>query len=589
MREWRSLAAADVVRWLDRHGMDPRLGGKIVGYYGSEAVAKLSADPYRLLAFDPRWKRVDRLARTVFGVGEDDPRRLHAAAAEALYRELDRQNTAADAATLLAAVERLLGSGHLARRALNETYADGGFVESGGMYQARGVYLMERFIAAFVADRAAGRAQLDLLRQEAAVGQVIGAFEREEHGLGDEQRRAVRLALASRFAVITGGAGVGKTSVLKAVHRCAEAAKGRVLQMALSGRAAKRLSEATGRPAMTIAGFLQNTTSCDLAGYSHLVVDEASMLDVLHAFRIFRRVPASMDVVLVGDAFQLPPIGPGLVFHLICEEDLPVARLTKVYRQTGETGIPEVSKRVRDGEWPGLPPYGGRAPGVCFVPTGAGEMAEAVLRIYDDLGGPDPQSDVQVLCATRAERPWGTAGINTLLHGRYAAGGAELVALDDAGGVAPTGIAVGDPVLFTRNDWDRQVFNGSLGRVLEVAPPAAVLDRGSPVCRVEFDGKQLPLTSEDMEFVELAYAITVHKAQGSQFRRVIVPVWPSRLLDRTLVYTAITRSVEQVVLVGDEAAARRATEQVPLVLRRAVGLHHLLGAAQRPQPTPLGG
>lgn len=587
VEQWKDFAVTDVVRWLDRHRMNPRLGMKIVGYYGSEAIAKLNLDPYRLLAFDSNWRRVDKLAREGFGVSDDDPRRMHAAATEALYQELDRQNTAASAATLFAATQRLLGSSDLARGALNETYTDGGFVENGDLYQARGAYLMERFIAGVVQERLTARAQLDLLQQDVVISQAIAEFEREVHPLGEEQRQAVRLAMASRIAVITGGAGVGKTSVLKAVYRSVAASKGKVLQMALSGRAAKRMREATGLPAMTIAGFLHSVTESDLAQYTHLVIDEASMLDVPSAFRIFRRVPEHLNVILVGDAFQLPPIGPGLVFHLLADlSGMPVARLTKVYRQSGTSGIPTFSQSVRNGNWPDLPRFDGRGQGVSFVPADADGMAEAIDWLYRELGGSDPEQDVQVLCATKADKPWGTTGINRLLHEIYAAGQPEVYTVDGDGQVVLTGISVGDPVIYTKNDWDRSIFNGSLGRVVscnEVAPGGSAVahDAPVPVCTVDFDGLQVHLSSEDMELLDLAYAITVHKAQGSQFRRVIVPVSHSKLLDRTLIYTAITRGVEQVVLVGDVDAAKRATVAAPFALKREIGLRYLL-AASRP-------
>jgi exodeoxyribonuclease V alpha subunit len=575
--EWAALGLGNVVRWLDRHGLSRKLGRKILAVYGASADQTLDADPYRLLAFGTSWREIDRISRTRFGIAEADPRRLHAAATEALYRQLDAHNTAADAETLLRGVTTLLGGNDgLARTALNHTYADGGFVEYRGLFQARGAHLMERWLADFFESRRAVPTQTDWLADATAVDRAVADFEAREHELAPEQVHAVRQSLERPLSLILGGAGVGKTSVLKALHTCLDATHGRALQMALSGRAAKRMTEATGRPAMTIAGFLLHLSEHDVSAYSHVIIDEASMLDVVLAYRIGRRLPDGVKLVLVGDPFQLPPIGPGLILHLLAASPaVHSVTLTRVYRQTGESGIPTVSKSLRDGVWPRLPRYAGPDVGVSFRAATEDDMEACIAGVYDELGTATDGGDVQILCATKAERAWGTAGINRALHDVYGTG-PEVIGEED-GQPYDTGIAVGDPVIFTRNDWEREIFNGSLGRV--VAVPAAP-QSGGAVCEVDFEGRVIPLTNDDLDSLDLAYAITVHKAQGSQFRRVIIPVRRSRLLDRTLIYTAVTRGVEQVVLVGDEAAARAAVEAPPAAHERTTGLRTMLAGSR---------
>jgi exodeoxyribonuclease V alpha subunit len=165
-----------------------------------------------------------------------------------------------------------------------------------------------------------------------------------------------------------------------------------------------------------------------------------------------------------------------------------------------------------------------------------------------------------------------------MLHGVYADSAAKVQALAKDGRPRGIGLSVGEPVIFTRNDWDRGILNGSLGRVVETRSlPLSMPGTPYPVCVAAFDGERVELTSEDLDWLELAYAVTLHKGQGSQFRRVIIPVRESKyLLDRTLIYTAITRGVEQVVLVGDEEVTRRAIEAEPFAHRRVTGLRAML-------------
>ena len=365
------------------------------------------------------------------------------------------------------------------------------------------------------------------------------------------QKEAVRLSVSSPLVCIKGGAGVGKTATLCAVHVAAEMLGfGGVIQMALSGRASKRMAEATGRRAYTIAGFLQgiDTGQIRLEGEYLLVVDEASMLDLTHCYRIMRRMPAGTKLLLVGDDAQLPPIGFGLTFHALANHpDIPTVELTEIHRQAAATGIPQASIAIRNGKIPDLARYTGLADGVSFIEATSDEITDRIMDVVNDLGG---VGTCQIIGAVKGG-PAGVRTINDLFHNLIATGRAQL-----------HGFAEGEPVIWTTNDYNRDLFNGSLGKVV-TAREGLVVD---------FDGTEHSFDEADVKEMGHAYAITTHKSQGSQFERVIVPVFKSRILDRTLLYTAITRAERQVVLIGDRNAYERAIVEPSSANRRETAI-----------------
>ena len=562
---WAQFDVGDVIRWLDERQIPARLGSKVISFFGRSAIRALEADPYRLLAFSQSWNIVDNLAVGRMRIDRADPRRLHAATIEALYRRYEAKDTAATADDLLGEVADLLGSQELGRRALRSVYAAGGFVQTGDLFQTRGARIMEAAIAEAVRRRI----------PECQGVAVPGASGSLAEKLSVEQREAVDMAYGAALSVITGGAGTGKTATLRVLHALIERDGGKVLQMALSARAARRMQEATGRPAMTIAGYFQNVAPDDHADATHLIVDEASMLDVPTSYRLFQRLPEQVRLVLVGDPHQLPPIGPGLVFHILAEHAaIPAVHLTRIFRQSEQSGIPVTSRAIRSGTWPDLPQFDGLGPGASVLPCSPKHIAQIVADIHAALGGNDPTADVQVLCATRADRPWGTFGLNQHLHRKYCSH-AQPVFSTEEGRLINTGFCVGDRVICTRNDWDRGLLNGMLGRIVAVEGDEPA-DGQAACCIADFDDRRVPLFAADLHHLDHAYAITVHKAQGSEFGRVVVPVMPSRILDRTMIYTAATRGIEQVVFVGDLRAATVATAAQPRAFGRRIGLRHLL-------------
>ncbi|MBJ3784191.1 AAA family ATPase [Devosia sediminis] len=552
---WREhLARGDTVVWLGEHGLDPRFAGKIVDFWGEEAPQRLNENPYILLAFTG-FAKVDAAARSL-GIAASDPRRLIAGAEAALYAGLDDRHTWMSNDDLVAGIRRLLAcDAQAAANAIALAIEDNAIEACGEGWQAAGPAMMEQFVARRLEQMVKPPMMEDLIAREVGADEVTAALEdwcrREDLVLDDEQRQAVEIGVRERFGIMTGGAGVGKTTVLKALVALCEQFGRSVHMAALAGRAAVRMSQATGRPASTIAAFLKAVAAHKIAlGPESLVVfDESSMLDLPTFYKILRVLPDGCRLMLVGDPGQLPPIGFGLTFHVLAEAGIfPMVELQKVYRQTGVSGIPAVSRSIRNGIVPDLGRFEGKTAGVSFVPCGAEAMADAIVDVAAELG--NIGDEVRMLSAVKAG-PAGILALNQRFHRIMAAGRGVWM-----------GYAVGEPVMFLKNDYQRGLRNGSLGKVL-------AHDEGL-VC--DFDGQEHRFSQQDLSDLMLAYAMTVHKSQGSQFKRVIVPVQRSRILDRTLIYTAVTRATDQVVLIGDTKGLRMAITDPPSASRRKTGM-----------------
>lgn len=577
---WRQYGDAAALRWFQRVGLSLRLSRKLLDVYRGEALAAIQADPYRLLAFGMNWAAADILARQHFGLAADDERRLAAAVEAVMYQAFDAGNTCCVRPAVEAALARLVGKAQVAS-ALDLALAHHCVQVCGDRFHALGPHLIEQTVANALQARL-GRE--DTLADPMDVETFLARFEQDEaaslgtpsFALNAAQREAVFAVARHPLVLITGGAGVGKTTVLKAVEALLERAGRHIYAMALSGRAAKRLAEATHRPAMTIAGFLRNVAPQGLPENSILVIDEASMLDILLAYRLLNAIPASCRLVFIGDPFQLPPVGPGLTLHaLVSVKEVPQVELTEV-RRFGDA-IATGARAVREGQWPSLPATPDEA--LAFLSCEPEAIADIVLRLY--LADP---SNTQVLTFTRERGVASAKALNALCQHALAEHAPHLfVWSDERERREDTGLRLGEPVLCTRNLHEWGLQNGSLGRIeaIEDMPqPLQGADgslKGLGLAWVRWDdGECRPVTDEVLDALELGYAVTVHKAQGSQFPRVLVPVYAARNLDRTMLYTAITRAKTQVILVGDVEAARRAVEAPPHATHRQVALADML-------------
>ncbi len=567
---WQRWGDTFTLQWLQAKGFSVALGRKVIGYFSPHPSIKIEEDPYRLISFAVDWATTDKLARDAFGIAEDDPRRLVGAVEEALYGAFDAGHTCVARNEVSQRVGRLLGSGgvNLLDRALIEAEARGCFLRRADRLHAVGPYVMERGITESIAQRAA---QPESLLDSGAFATLLAGYQAESGiTLEASQIDALAVANANPIAVITGGAGTGKTTVLRAFFGVCGAAGWPVFAMALTGRAARRIGEATGHPATTIAGFLTRFNPDEAPERAVVVIDEASMLDLPAAYRLIRHLPEAYRFVLVGDPHQLPPVGPGLLLHELARQDgIPRVELQQVKRYGGR--IAEAAHAIRQGQWPDLPDDPGAD--IAFLPCALNDINDTVLDLLTD----DPDG-TQILCATRTAAAGGVKAINTLCSAALHANSEELLCWNaEFEAVQGTGFRVGSPVICLINDWEKNLQNGSLGVIVSVEPPERDAAPGRRLGVIRWDdGQARDLTPDLLPHLELAYAITIHKAQGSQFPRIIVPVRHSRLLDRTLLYTAITRAQRQVILVGDVAAAKAAVEAPPHASLRQVALGSML-------------
>jgi exodeoxyribonuclease V alpha subunit len=587
-------AVVTTLSWLDQVGMPRRIGASVLAYYRDQAQERIEANPYVLLSFEADWATVDDLARKCLGVAENDPRRLQAGIEETLYRGLSNGHTCLPRQEVETRLSALLGASDLADQALAAGLTGGQFIYVDDCYQLIGSHLMESYIAQRLFDMVDGenaKGQKGLFTQVrrdlSAVDAVIEAYERMRRiHLSQEQRDAVRKSAGANLSLILGGAGTGKTTVLKALFAALEALQPgtKIFQLALAGLAAKRMTEATGRESMTIAGFLTKFDPKTIEFGAVIVVDEASMVDVILMYRLLRYLPTWVRLILVGDPSQLPPIGPGLVLHaLVGLPNIPQTELKVVMRQTAQSGIPHVAAAIREHRTPTWAPYHGvPGVGVSFVPCTRANMTETISRVYAELGGNGSDFSVQILSITNGDLG-GVQTLNRSLHDRYQDLAEQVNCFDQEFGVTAARtldgvpINVGELVMFTENDYSRGLRNGSLGTIVAALPVAGIDD---VCCVADFDGVEQRLTTRQMQALLHSCSITVHKAQGSQFTRIIVPVKETRLLDQSLIYTAVTRGVQQVVLVGDEKVALAAIRKPATATRRYVTLPALLGAAR---------
>jgi exodeoxyribonuclease V alpha subunit len=380
--------------------------------------------------------------------------------------------------------------------------------------------------------------------------------------LAATQRDAIAQATRQKVLVVTGGPGTGKTTIVRGILEVFSAKGLRCALCAPTGRAAKRLTETTGREAKTIHRLLEfdpalggfkrdaaNPLDCDL-----LVMDEASMVDVVLAYQLVRAVPARACLVLVGDVDQLPSVGPGTVLRdLIASKVVPVARLTQIFRQAGQSWIVRAAHAVNQGEMPESAPAG--SGDFYFVEAATPEaiLDRIVTMVRDRIPtrfGLDPLRDVQVLTPmNRSEL--GARNLNVRLQEvlNPPRGGLQVQSLGRT-------FRAGDKVLQTQNNYQREVFNGDVGRILRI-------DEAEREIVVDFDGKEVAYDFGELDELAQAFAMTVHKAQGSEYPAVVMPLHPQHflMLQRNLLYTALTRGKRLVVLVGSRKALELAVSR----------------------------
>lgn len=563
--EWREEGLSKTLQWLQSHRIGLKIGRRVIDYFGSDAVAKIEENPYRLLSFAAGWSEVDKLAMQTLGINATDERRLAAAVEEVVYRRFSRGDTLVPRSILIDGFKRLFAQDKravsLAKLAIDAAEHSRRllFDQSGNAYSLGASILENRVVDAITS-------RLSLESVPTNVEAIIKAYEaREGHGfqLNAEQVAAVRMVSQHHFSVITGGAGCGKTTVLKAVCEILDDQGYDVVQLALAGKAVMRMKESTGRPAMTIAAFLskmnrQEHIPDDMA----ILIDEASMVDLISFSSLVSRLDPKVKIVLIGDPNQLLPVGPGLVLHCLTGGLVPHVEL-KVAKRFGSE-IANVANSIRDGLFPDL---------AGTVSVELKEIAKnAMPTLATELYLQSP-NDTVVLTATRAM----AASINQSVQERISADQPEvLVWNEDFECYESSGLRKGDLVICTANHWDLGLQNGSIGRIMTTN--AACDD--DTLGAIEWDDGEIRSFDCDLlDSLALAYALTCHKSQGSQWRRVVVCLnSTSWLVDRSLIYTAVTRSQAEIIIIGQRAYIEKRVAAAKAADRRFVALPKRLEA-----------
>jgi exodeoxyribonuclease V alpha subunit len=559
----------NVLVFLRSHGLGPALAARIVRRYGARASALIQANPFRLA--DDRigigFRTADRLAGQM-GIAPTAPERLDAAlefvlgqAAKEGHCYLPEAELVRRTAELLSLAEaelsvrvpELARSGRIARQ-----------MPPGPVLLHDDPRPIVYPIALAVAEDGVARS-LDRLLQSKQRLQVradaaIAWFEQTSATtLPDGQREALRKCLGEPVTVVTGGPGVGKTTIVRALVKILEQKQLRPLLAAPTGRAAKRMEEATGRAASTIhrlleftpgAGRFARNAETPLEG-DVLVVDEASMLDIQIAHALLQAVPDTMSLVLVGDRNQLPSVGAGNVLDDVVQSGrVPTVALTRVFRQQSGSQIVRVAHDMLAGIVPAKGSDGGEGNDFYFVEARNGAHARLLIRELmtqriPKRFGLDPQRDIQILCPMyRGEV--GADALNRDLQDLLNPGQIEV----ERSGKR---FRVGDKVMQVRNDYDRDVWNGDVGRITHI-------DTGAAKVFLRFLEAEHEYRFEELDDLVPAYAISVHRSQGSEYPAVIVPVTTDHflMLRRSVVYTAITRGKRLVVVVGSTKAMEMA-------------------------------
>jgi exodeoxyribonuclease V alpha subunit len=536
----------ELMAYLHSLGLGPALARRIRKRYGENAVRVIREDPYLVAEQVPGigFKTADGIGRAS-GLAVDDPRRAAGAVLHLLGESAEDGHVYATREQLVNAGEELRVPAERIEEAIETLSARDMLVRDGEAVYARPLFFAEVEVAKLLGERA---------RQGTRKAQSLDAQRLE--GLSEAQADAVRATFEGLLLVITGGPGTGKTTTVRGIVESHRAKGHKVVLCAPTGRAAKRLSEASGAEASTIHRLLEWNPALARfqRGQEDPIVAELVLVDVASvrygplAVRREAARPAHVPLVLVGDVDQLPPVGPGQVLRAIIDSGVvKVVRLQTVFRQAQESHIVRGAHAILHGQMPESTPPGTRGTGDMFV-VRAAEPELALQKLKDMLKrlpvayGLDPKRDVMVLSPMR-KGPLGTERLNEVLQ-------AELNP-PDSPHQPPLVPRAGDRVMQLRNDYEKEAFNGDLGEVRAVA---------GGVSYVLLDGRELRYKREDMDDLALAYASTVHKVQGSEFPAVIVLLHGSHhvLLSRALLYTAVTRAKRLVVLLGDERAMAKA-------------------------------
>ncbi len=556
----------DIMMFLSRHGIGTQRAVRIYKTYGGKAMDLISANPYRL-ARDIRgigFKVADSIAMSL-GIEKNSLLRAQAGISYVLTEAMNEGHCGLPRADLYAMSEKLLQiPDDIIDEALDLEVSEhnvlmGDLGEQAAVF-LRALYEAEHGIAGNFKRLMNGPPPWEKVDLDERLPEL-----EKETGLSfaDSQVAALKLALKSRILVITGGPGVGKTTLINTIIKLVADSDLEITLCAPTGRASKRMSETTGMEAKTVHRLLESDPSTggfrrdeeDPLSCDYLICDETSMVDVPLMYALTRALPDKAALLLVGDIDQLPSVGPGQVLGDIIESGVvPVVRLTEVFRQARESRIIMNAHKINHGELPDLEKPEGKSD---FYFVEAGSEAKAREKIVELISNRiprgfslDPVRDVQILTPMN-RGGLGTRSLNIEL---------QLVLNPEKPGQAKVQrfgwtYRPGDKVMQTTNDYDREVFNGDLGYIVSI-------DETENEMVVDFDGRDVVFDFSDLDNLTLAYATTIHKSQGSEYPAIIMVMTMQHfpMLERNLIYTGVTRGRQLVLLVGEVRAIEKAVK-----------------------------
>ncbi len=561
---WREHhALRHLMQFLQEMGVRTSCCAKIYKTHGPDAVNLIRQDPY-VLADDPTgtgFLIADTIARKL-GVDQEEPQRVYACIRHLLLQNASEGHAFAEAENLFARCENLFHIGQGAIRKAVDELGTAGIIVVEPMINgtdASAIYLKELHRAEIgLARRVNAMLSVPVRHSSVDAGRISRAINRKlAINLSAEQLRVLEEVFLHRIVIITGGPGTGKTTLLRAISTLFADLGKRVLMAAPTGRAARRLAEVSRTKAGTIhrmlgynfkdGWFIRNRDNPLEA--DAVIIDEASMVDTLLMDRLMDAVPVTAVLILVGDTFQLPSIGPGNVLSdMIDSGCIPVFYLNEIFRQDIESTIIVNAHKVRQGETPVcLNPEDFNGPGdFYFIEEGNPELVAArVGRLcrheLPARFGLDPIRDIQVLTPMH-RGPAGTINLNQMLQKEL---NSQSVLMETSG----SWFKLGDKVMHLMNNYQKEVYNGDIGVICRI-------DSRKKELSVAYDGRIVDYAADELNQITTAYAVSVHKSQGSEYPAVIVPLVTQHyiLLQRNLLYTAITRAQQLVILIGSQKA-----------------------------------